>query len=244
MQRATQNEIKEAYQGLDVAQRYVDDRFVGALHRLLHETQVRVVQSLIDRISPANILEIAPGPGRVTRDLRHSARYVCLEYNQGMIEVGRRSTGEGVQWVRGDAFHLPLAPPFDLACSFRFIRHFRAEDRRRLYAQVHDLLRPGGYLVFDAVNAPVSRPLRAKDPDQYPIYDVLFESVDEVRADLAPSGFELISTTPVQKAFRLQYRIQCLVGPRSESLCRFLVRAAEALSHGPPLEWVVVCRRG
>ena len=54
--------------------------------------------------------------------------------------------------VQADAFQLPFKTPFDLVYSFRLIRHFERPDRLRLYRQIAAVLRPGGRLVFDAVN--------------------------------------------------------------------------------------------
>ncbi|HXG09734.1 MAG TPA: class I SAM-dependent methyltransferase, partial [Gemmataceae bacterium] len=143
--------IKASYQGEAVAGEYVARRFASELYRLLHERQVAAVQRVIDRVQPGYILEIAPGPGRLTRDLRPTGTLVCLEYNEGMIAQGRAAAGWAA-WVRGDGFRLPFDQIFDLVYTFRFVRHFRRSDRERLYVQVRRVLKPGGYFVLDAVN--------------------------------------------------------------------------------------------
>jgi ubiquinone/menaquinone biosynthesis C-methylase UbiE len=153
MPLATEREIQDYYADRDVAARYVRERFVSELHRLLHDRQVAAVQRLIDRHRPARVLEVAPGPGRVTRDVRPTGRRVCLEFNAGMIEQGRRACDPATcLWVRGNSFRLPFGEAFDLAYTFRFLRHFRRGDRSRLYAELRRVLRPGGWLAFDAVN--------------------------------------------------------------------------------------------
>jgi ubiquinone/menaquinone biosynthesis C-methylase UbiE len=115
-------------------------------------------------------LEVAPGPGRITRDVAPAGELVCLEYNEGMIAEGRRCCGEHVRWVQGNAFELPFGEgEFGFAYSFRFVRHFHRADRDRLYAQLRRVLEPGGWLVMDAVNARVSAPIRDANPEAYPI---------------------------------------------------------------------------
>jgi ubiquinone/menaquinone biosynthesis C-methylase UbiE len=243
MPLSTPHDIGAAYEGREIAARYVDRRFVSELNRLLHDRQVEAVHWAGELARPEWTLEIAPGPGRVTRDVRLPGRLVCLELNEGMIHEGRRACGEAARWTRGNAFELPFAPRFDLVYSFRFIRHFHREDRQRLYSRIHRVLRPGGCLVFDAVNRLVSEPLRKAEPEAYPIYDKLYDDVKGVRAELAASGFEVVRVVPVQRWLSAQYRAQVLLGPRSPWLCRVAIRALERLGRGPALEWIVTCRR-
>jgi SAM-dependent methyltransferase len=242
MTLATEQEIKASYRGDNVASKYVAQRFHSELHRLLHDRQVDVVQRLIDRVQPAWALEIAPGPGRLTRDIRPVGRLACLEYNEGMIEQGRPACGSQVLWVRGDGFRLPFGPSFDLVYTFRFVRHFHHADRQRLYAEIRRVLRPGGYLVMDAVNERISRPLREANPQDYPIYDELYQP-EVLRAELQQAGLEPIELQPVQRCYGWQYRSQVLLGPRANWLNRLVIRGLERLSPCDGLEWIVTCRR-
>jgi SAM-dependent methyltransferase len=239
----TERGVQSAYSGCDKAAQYVQQRFVAPLMELLHVRQVGAVQRVMEEVRPRRTLEVAPGPGRLTRDVRPSGELVCLEYNEGMIAEGRAACDPSVQWVQGNAFELPFGEEFDFLYTFRFVRHFHREDRNRLYAQFRKVLRPGGWLTFDAVNAVVSEPLRKASPESYPIYDKLYRSQDELRKELEDEGFEVARIEPVQRWFSLQSRAQVLVGPRSERLCRWIVRGLESLRRGPALEWIVTCRR-
>jgi SAM-dependent methyltransferase len=167
---------------------------------------------------------------------------VCLEFNEGMIEQGKLSCGSQVEWIRGNAFQLPFENLFDLVYTFRFVRHFHHADRDRLYSEVRRVLRPGGWLVLDAVNERVSRPLREARPEDYPVYDKLYRA-DELTDELTRAGFSDIRLEPVQKCFSLQSRSQTLVGPRSRWLNRMIITALERLPRREGLEWIVTCRR-
>jgi ubiquinone/menaquinone biosynthesis C-methylase UbiE len=235
-------EIRATYASPRVASEYVGQRFASELNRLLHDRQVAVLQRVIDRTRPAAVLEIAPGPGRLTRELRVPGRLDCLEYNEGMIAHGRQVCGDHVYWRQGDAFQLPFRQKFDLVYTFRFIRHFHRADRDRLYAQIHRVLRSGGHFLMDAVNEATSRPLREADPKAYPIYDKLYRR-DELRDELRAAGFELLELVPVQKSYRWQLCSQVLIGPRANWLNRLLIRGLELIPAGRELEWVVQCRR-
>ena len=241
---ASESGIKSLYSGNRVAASYLKERSASELMRLLSDRQVRTVQRVMRATEPHRTLEIAPGPGRITRSLDAAGELVCLEFNQEMINEGRRWCGDHVQWVRGDAFDLPFEQDaFDFAYSFRFVRHFQRADRDRLYAQIARVIQPDGLFVMDAVNAVVSRPLRDANPECFPVYDVLYADEGELRNELACAGFEVIHIEPVHTCFPIQYQIQVLVGPRSRWLCRRMIRLLERLRRGPALEWIVTCRR-
>jgi SAM-dependent methyltransferase len=242
MPLATEAEIQNAYQGAERAEKYVAERFVAPLFRMLHDKQVRAVQQEVDRRKPGSMLEIAPGPGRITRAIRPSGRLVCLEFNQGMIDEGKAACNGKAEWVQGNAFELPFEQEFDLVYTFRFIRHFHRPDRLRLYDQVRKVLRPGGTFIMDAVNERISKPLRDARPQEYPIYDKLYR-IDELRFELSEAGLEPIDLQPVQKKNRLQSWSQIYIGPRANWLNRILIHALEALPARDGLEWIVTCRR-
>jgi SAM-dependent methyltransferase len=160
-----------------------------------------------------------------------------------MIEQGRAACPpDHCTWVRGNGFQLPVGPHFDLAYTFRFVRHFHRADRERLYAELRRALRPGGWLVLDAVNRRISEPLRQAHPEEYPVYDQLYHPA-ELLEELAQAGFGEITLEPVQKRWTLQSRCQTLLGPRMGWLNRFVIRALERLPARDGLEWIVTCRR-
>jgi SAM-dependent methyltransferase len=236
------DEIQNYYRGRETAEKYIGERFVSELNRLLHDYQVSVVNRVKDTVRPSRLLEIAPGPGRITRDVRPTGTFVCLEYNDAMINVGRGACNGDVSWVRGDGFQLPFSQAFDLVYSFRFVRHFQDGERQKFYAEVRRVLQPGGYFVMDAVNERLSTPLRKATPQEYPVYDKLYR-VDELREELRRAGLEPVELSPVQKYFRWQRRSQVLLGPRANWLNRIVIRLLERLPRNEGLEWVVTCRR-
>lgn len=238
-------EIKEAYRSRETARDYITERFRSELTSLLHERQVEVVNAFLTSARPRRVLEIAPGPGRLTREIEIHApgALTCLEYNEGMIERGRMACAGGAVWVRGDGFHLPFRREFDFAYSFRFIRHFHRENREQLYTEIRRVLKTGGYFIMDAVNEGVSRRLREERPQDYPIYDKL-HNANELTEELNRAGLELLELLPVQKYFRWQHRSQIFLGPRANWANRLAIRTLERLPRAAGLEWIVVCRRG
>jgi hypothetical protein len=112
-----------------------------------------------------------------------------------------------------------------------------------LYGQAARLLRPGGVLVFDAVNEVVSAPIRAAArPGEYEHYDALLRP-DALRAELKAAGFETLSLRGVQHRYSLLSQLQVLVAPRSRGIARAAMEIVDRAGGGEPLEWIVTCRR-
>ena len=236
-------DIQSAYSDGSDAARYIDRRFVAPVMRLLHDSQVAAVNAMLHARRPNSTLEIAPGPGRITRHVETIGALTCLEYNAAMLEQARPACRGDIRWVQGNAFELPFKQDFDCVYSFRFIRHFEQLDRSRLYGQIHGVLRPGGLFMMDAINQRVSLPLRVASPQDYTIYDKLYDGLDELRRELAAHDFELVAACPVLRWIHVQSWLQDVVGPRALWLARQLIRGIEAVPSGSPLEWVVTCRR-
>ena len=240
-------DLRDAYRDDRVATAYVEERFRAPLGALLHDRQVGALRSVIAASRPERVLEIAPGPARLTVDVAPllGAPPVVIDASPQMLGQARRrlaAVNQSASMVEGDAFQLPFSSMFDLVYTFRLIRHFDDGDRARLYQQIGRVLKPGGHLVFDAVNETVSRPLRERaGPQAHQHYDALLRPEGVVR-ELAEAGFTVDRLIGVQHRYPLLSQIQILVGPRSAMLARAAMEAVDRLG-GEPMEWVVVCRR-
>jgi ubiquinone/menaquinone biosynthesis C-methylase UbiE len=240
-------EIRDAYRDERVASSYVDERFQEPLGALLHRRQADVLRQVIGVHRPDRVLEIAPGPARLTVDVAPllGRPPVVVDASRQMLGQARRRLGvvRARAWlINGDAFLLPFASSFDLAYTFRLIRHFDVGERRRLYREIASTLKPGGLLVFDAVNETVSRPIREQAASgEYAHYDALVRP-DGLRRELADAGFTDVTLTGVQHRYPVMQKVQVLVAPRSRMVARGAMEVLDR-SGGEPLEWVVVCRR-
>ena len=243
-----QEGLRKAYQDETVAREYVELRCVQPLGAMLHARQTRVLQDLIRQQRFNRVAEVAPGPARVTVDIVPLLPNVTIiDASIQMLAEARnrlaeRGYADRVRPVQADAFKLPVKAQFDLVYSFRLIRHFQRDDRLKLYQQIHSILAPGGYLVFDAVNEVVSAPLRAVGTSkEYAHFDALV-TPEEIRSELRESGFEVSALTGVQHRYPTLLKCQTLVAPRSAWMARAAMEVIDR-SGGEPLEWVVVCRR-
>jgi ubiquinone/menaquinone biosynthesis C-methylase UbiE len=238
-------EIRGAYSQTDTAEQYIDTRFTSAWGSVMHAAQVRVVNESIRAYGVKQLIEIAPGPARISSDVSGFERGYLCEFNDSMLRVARRRlAGTNGRWslVRGDAFHLPFRRRVDMVYTFRFIRHFEAADRARLYHQVRSVLKDGGLFVFDAVNIKVGLPSVMREGLQaQTVYDEFYRR-DALQAELRQHGFTPLSLTDVIRHMTLQQQIQVLVAPRSNGFARRLIQLLEYVP-GQPLEWIVVCRK-
>ena len=245
---AGERAIRDAYRDDRVASDYVRNRFVEPLGALLHRRQTEVLRALIARARPSRVLEIAPGPARLTAAVAPAFDRppVLVDASAQMLAEARRRLADAdrsASLVEGDAFRLPFGAVFDLVYTFRLIRHFGDEDRARLYRQIAAVLKPGGLLAFDAVNAEVAAPLReAARPGEYAHYDALVDEATLGR-ELGDAGFTDVTLYGVQHRYRALQAVQNLVAPRSRAAARAAMAVLDR-SGGPPLEWVVTCRRG
>src|SRR4051794_3553628 len=90
--------LREAYRDERVASNYVAERFREPLGALLHRRQVSAVRQVIASHRPQRILEVAPGPARVTVDVITAMDRppVLVDASQQMLqEAKRRLTASG-----------------------------------------------------------------------------------------------------------------------------------------------------
>ena len=241
--------MRDAYRDETVSRTYVDNRFREPLGALLHARQVRALRRIIHERQPLHTLEIAPGPGRLTVEVAQMSRGhgVVVEASPQMLAEARRvlsPVGAG-RWrcLQGDAFHLPIRPGFDLVYVFRLIRHFHATERAAIYGQIRGVLKPGGLLVFDAINEAVSAPIRAGAlAEEFQHFDAMSRP-DTLRDELAEAGFTIVSLEGVQHRYETLKWMQTLIAPRSRTLARLAMECTDRFTGGAPLEWIVTCRR-
>ncbi len=243
--------VRELYQDEAVARKYIDERLGHAWWRHLHDIQVGEVNRALAQVEPDEVLEIAPGPARLAPDLRGVKRGLMIEASPQMIEVAAgRLKEHGLDSVwdieEGNAFDLsPIERQFDLAFTFRLIRHFEAEERTRIYEQVAARLRPGGLFVFDVVNRTVRKRLDARSGEGsgLDVFDALYADRAEVAAELSPCGFELVSLTNVLNHFDVQSTLSNKLDDRFFGAVLTVIRWIDALPSANPLEWVATFRR-
>ena len=109
------------------------------------------------------VLDLGTGDGRLLALLRIERREmlgVGLDYSAAMLDAGRQRFGDdGVELVKHDlAEPLPALGRFGVVVSSMAIHHLEHERKRSLYAEVFELLEPGGVFAnFEHVASPTHR---------------------------------------------------------------------------------------
>jgi SAM-dependent methyltransferase len=237
----SKSEMQEFYDDPKVVETYLE-RKRQPLGAVLHERQVAFLNRVIGDLGPGRMLEVAPGPARLSAELRRVPVAVGMDFSPRMLaEARRRTRARGLDWnlVRGDGFKLPFArASFDLVFSVRFVRRWEPAQRRLIYAELRRVLRPGGHLVLDAQNKLVAGPHR-EGRDGYPVYDELWLR-DELVAELEGAGFAVRHLEGMMRQFAWQWRLHRLRRFRLGGPARLLIRALEWTSDRNPSTWMVL----
>jgi SAM-dependent methyltransferase len=140
---------------------------------------------LLDHIphDARRILDLGTGDGRLLAKLaadHPELEAVGLDFSEVMLEAARRrfADGDGPELVEHDLSEpLPDLGNFDAVVSSMAIHHLKDERKRALYAEVFELLEPGGVFAnFEHVASPTER-----------LHDAFFDAIHEHRRHEDPS---------------------------------------------------------
>jgi ubiquinone/menaquinone biosynthesis C-methylase UbiE len=243
--------VRVLYEDVDVAETYIHQRFDHAWGKLLHQKQVAEINKVLREAKPKTVLEIAPGPARLATELKGVRHGVMVDNSAAMLAFAKRRLQEvGVAHLweveQGNAFELEkFQSRFSLLFTFRFIRHFRLDERARLYRGAGAGLQPGGLLIFDVVNKTLRDQLDAQYPRkarELEVYDATYTS-NAFHREMEEYGFKILRLTPVLNHFFLQSWISHRLGYRFPVLSTLLVRFLENVPSQQPLEWIALCQK-
>ena len=144
---------KEYYERPDVVGNYERWRFGGVSGRWIRQIEEDAVSELVAKADlPAGgiALDLPTGTGRMIPVLRRRlARVIACDISAPMLAAAARYGAD--EYLHSDAARINLPPGcVHLVLSCRFYPHFR--EVGGFLAEAARVLRPGGYLLFDAHN--------------------------------------------------------------------------------------------
>lgn len=240
-------EIKEFYEAKAVAEEYIRTRFTRPLGKVQHTRQVQYLNEVIQKRGVQDVLEIACGPARLTAEVKGFESGYAVDNSKEMLKIAKERVNPDSNWTfcKQDVFDLAFGWRFDLAYSFRFIRHFKKAERSKIYRQLREVLKDNGLLVFDAVCYRFSGfPVGHKANGNPRIYDKIYEDKQELSAELEQNGFSLIEAEGCIKHFYVQAFLSR--ASRYLNLETQGFKAIEFLERFDtirPAEWIVLCKK-
>lgn len=95
------------------------------------------------------VVDVGCGPAAILDYLDPSVRYYGFDLSQPYIDAARASYGERGTFSCSDVTELPASdiPPCQVAIAVGVLHHLDDADARRLIANLHQRLEPGGRLV-------------------------------------------------------------------------------------------------
>lgn len=119
------------------------------------DAQPRFYAQLAAQLGAASIVDLGCGTGLITCELaRQGYRLIGIDPSPRMLEIARRrSCGDRVQWIDGDASRIGT-PNADLAfMSGHVVQFFLTEESwSATLSALRGALRPGGHLAFESRN--------------------------------------------------------------------------------------------
>jgi len=197
--------VKGRYQEQDIANEYERSRFDTLLGRLMHIQEIEGINKALS-FRPSNILEVATGPARISKaiKLHTSLTAIGVDSSIPMLKIAKQNV-EDERWsfICGDAMNMPFPnASFNVLITFHFVRHLAAPERARVFREFSRVLKVGGVLVMDVLNAERGVVARGFDKahglaqraitGSRGIYDVRYTKTG-FQQELADSGFELES---------------------------------------------------
>jgi len=156
--------LELARQALSSTQKGYDllaEKFDNTPYRTAPEILERVAIQLAELGAFDSSLDICCGTGAMTKVLLDlsSHRVVGLDISQGMMDVARKnlashSNNPILEFVQGEALHLPFDEEFDVVTNFGGLGHIVNKDVPAFLDQVRKSLKPGGKFIFITTTHP------------------------------------------------------------------------------------------
>ncbi len=189
-------EIKAYYSQFEIAENYNNDRFMQFPENcidLLERTSIGVM--IQDRFKGAeiNILDIAPGDGRIMQEDLKYGKCLGVDSSEAMLRLMKKrfQDNKNLQTKTADYFEDTVEGEFDVITTFRYIRHFEYYQRKILYRKIRENMTARGMFIFDVPNIKFEMPVRNRNGwDKYNIYD-FFTTKEEMTAELENNGFKV-----------------------------------------------------
>ena len=157
----TADQQLESWESPEYAAQWAGEDVIADMLDLPRRISVALVAD--SGVDVTHVVDVGSGPGAYLELFLRAfpdARGTWIDVSDAMRELAQErlgAFGDRVTYVVGDAerLHESELAPADVVISSRALHHFSPESLQRIYRNVHELLRPGGFIFnLDHVGAP------------------------------------------------------------------------------------------
>lgn len=193
----TYDQFKTRYEAPDDAAGYRDKRFTRSRHwRWVDRREQAVVRRFLESLPPSSAaVDIPCGAGRLAPLFNQTGvRYVGADVALAMVQLARRTLGQGADVVAADALALPFADrAFDALVSVRLLhRIHHRETRAAMLREMARVVR--GPLLVSYYTRWNLRGLRKWLSGRFPGL-----AVAAIRQDARQAGLRIARTIPLRR---------------------------------------------
>jgi len=156
--------LKEHYSRDDIAESYENLRFTNLSGVLEHEISINFINNLLKKYKSNSLLEIAVGPGRITKDINLPSKGVGIDISNNMLKIARKNVNNpNWKFIEADINKMLFKKnSFDAVVTFRLLIHFTDSQRVSSFKKIKEVLKKDGLLIFDIGNKDYKKPFFVK----------------------------------------------------------------------------------
>ena len=99
--------VKNKYRRKEIVKKYNKTRFTHFQGRLNHLMEIIFINEALKKYNIEKILEIAPGTGRIAKELNVD-QYIGIDSSETMLKESKKIKKKGYKFIEGNAFNLPF----------------------------------------------------------------------------------------------------------------------------------------
>ncbi|MBU2633745.1 MAG: class I SAM-dependent methyltransferase [Nanoarchaeota archaeon] len=152
--------LREHYDNDNIVKSYEKLRFSDLAGIIEHDISLGIINYFIKKEKPNLLLEIATGPGRLTKHIKLWNKGVGIDSSERMLKLSKKNVdNSNWKFLKSDINKMPFKENyFDMVITFRLLIHFTNTQRNNSYKKIKKILKKGGLLIFDVGNEQYYKP--------------------------------------------------------------------------------------
>jgi ubiquinone/menaquinone biosynthesis C-methylase UbiE len=147
-------EFTKYYQQDKVTGTYDAQREGNKYRKNKRKIELKIFLDLIDKKDGEEVLELGCSSGFLTE---HLGKVTAIDTSEDMLKIAHSKNPKS-KCIPGDMFNIPFEDnTFDKVVTMRVWNHLNEDDLRKAIKESRRVLKPNGYLIFDAEEKSILR---------------------------------------------------------------------------------------